>query len=51
MSVFPCYMESMKFDRKRLFDLIGFGVVSVWLVMMGMLVEKFYFQPEPEAER
>jgi len=39
----------MKFDRKRLFNFLGFGVVSVWLVMMGMLVQRSYFQAAPVA--
>ena len=37
----------MKFGKKRLFDVLGLGVVVVWLVMMGMLVKRSYFRPEP----
>jgi hypothetical protein len=37
-------MASMKFGKTRLFDVLGFGVVLVWLVMMGVLVKRFYFE-------
>ena len=40
-------MEPVKFGKKRLFDVLGFGVVVVWLVMMGMLVKRSYFRPAP----
>ena len=39
----------MKFAKKRLFDVLGFGVVSVWLVMLGVLVKRSYFQAAPVA--
>lgn len=37
----------MKSGRKRLFDVLGFGVVVVWLVMMGILIKRYYFRPSP----
>lgn len=37
----------MKFRKKRLFDVLGFGVVAVWLVMMGVLVKRSYFEQAP----
>ena len=37
----------MKFGKKRLFDVLGFGLVLVWLVMMGVLVKRSYFEPAP----
>jgi hypothetical protein len=37
----------MKFGKKRLFDILGFGVVLVWLVMMGVLVKRSYFEAAP----
>jgi len=40
-------MESMKFGKKRLFDVLGLGIVLVWLVMMGVLVKRSYFKPTP----
>ena len=40
-------MEFMKFGKKRLFDILGFGVVLVWLVMMGVLVKRSYFEAAP----
>ncbi len=40
-------MEFMKFGKKRLFNLLGFGVVLVWLIMMGVLVKRSYFKPTP----
>jgi len=40
-------MNIMKPGKKRLFDVLGFGVVLVWLVMMGVLVKNFYFKPAP----
>ncbi len=33
----------MKAQKKRFWDLLGFGVLCVWLVMMGILVKKTYF--------
>ncbi|MEE9565967.1 MAG: hypothetical protein V3W17_00550, partial [Desulfobacteria bacterium] len=40
-------MEPVKFGKKWLFDVLGFAVVVVWLVMMGMLVKRSYFRPAP----
>jgi hypothetical protein len=40
-------MESMKFGKKRLFDVLGSGVVLAWLVMIGVLVKRSYFEPTP----
>ncbi|MBW1677057.1 MAG: transglutaminase domain-containing protein, partial [Deltaproteobacteria bacterium] len=37
----------MKFGKKRLFDILGFGVVLAWLVMMGVLVKRSYFEAAP----
>jgi hypothetical protein len=37
----------MKIGKKRLFDVLGLGVVLVWLVMMGVLVKRSYFEPAP----
>ena len=37
----------MRFGNKRLFDVLGFGVVLLWLLMMGILVKKSCFQPAP----
>ncbi|UCG80121.1 MAG: transglutaminase domain-containing protein [Desulfobacterales bacterium] len=37
----------MEFGRKRLFDVLGFGVIVIWLVMMGLLVKDTYFKPAP----
>jgi hypothetical protein len=37
-------MESRKI---RLFDLLGFGVIVAWIVMMGVLVKRHYFRPPP----
>ena len=37
----------MKFGKKRLFDVLGLGIVLVWLVMMGVLVKRSYFKPTP----
>ncbi|UCD86462.1 MAG: hypothetical protein JSV01_01400, partial [Desulfobacterales bacterium] len=37
----------MEFGRKRLFDVLGFGVIVIWLVMMGVLVKDTYFKPAP----
>jgi hypothetical protein len=34
----------MKLGNKRLWDFLGLAVISVWLVMMGVLVKKTYFQ-------
>jgi len=45
----PCYMNLMKGGKKRLFDLLGFAVVLVWLVMMGILIKRSYFKPAPET--
>jgi hypothetical protein len=45
----------MKPGNKRLWNFFGFGVVLVWLVMMGVLVKKTYFRgpsnplPRPES--
>ncbi len=35
----------MKSGRKKLFDLFGFGVVMVWLIMIGVLIKRTYFAP------
>lgn len=35
----------MKLLRKGLWNVLGFGVLFLWLVMMGLLVKKTYFQP------
>ncbi len=35
----------MKPGKKSLWDFFGFGVLLVWLVMMGILVKKTYFGP------
>ena len=40
-------MEFMKFGKKRLIDVLGYGVILVWLGMMGVLVKMFYFEPSP----
>jgi len=40
-------MEFMKFGKKRLIDILGYGVILVWLGMMGVLVKTFYFEPSP----
>jgi hypothetical protein len=40
-------MESMKFGKKRLFDVLGFVVVLVWLGMMVVLIKRSYFKPAP----
>ena len=37
----------MKFGKKRLFDVLGFVVVLVWLVMMVVLMKRSYFKPAP----
>jgi hypothetical protein len=37
----------MKFGKKKVFDILGFGIVLIWLVMMGVLVKKTYFRPAP----
>ena len=37
----------MKPAKKGLFDLLGYGVLLTWLVMMGVLVKKHYFRPPP----
>lgn len=37
----------MKFQKKRIFNVLGFGVVVVWLVMMGVLIKRSYFEQAP----
>ena len=33
-------------NRKRLFNLFGIGIVSLWLAMIGLLVKKLHFTEE-----
>jgi len=37
------------FTKKRFFNLVGSGVMVVWLVTMSVLVKKTYFKPTPVA--
>ncbi|MBW2171028.1 MAG: transglutaminase domain-containing protein [Deltaproteobacteria bacterium] len=37
----------MKSRRERLFDLFGYAAILTWLVMMGVLVKRYYFRPPP----
>ena len=39
----------MKLGKKRLIDVLGYGVILVWLGMMGVLVKMYYFEPAPVA--
>ena len=39
----------MKLGKNRLFDTIGFAVIALWVVMMGVLLKRSYFRPQPAA--
>jgi hypothetical protein len=37
----------MQSAKKRVFNLLGYGALLTWLVMMGVLVKRHYFRPPP----
>ena len=37
----------MKCRKNRLFNTLGFAVIAVWLLMMGILLKRSYFSPPP----